>query len=138
MPEQSPIDGKCILVAEDNYLLAMMLTDDLVEQGARVIGPISSCAATLDILRRDVEFDAAILDINLLDGQIYEAADLLMKHGHPFVFASSVARHNIPSRFDDIPLFFKPLEMRNFFASLFASSAQAGRDHGERVKPFHP
>jgi CheY-like chemotaxis protein len=85
MTPRGPIDGKCILVAEDDYLLATTIKNDLVEHGATVIGPIADCAETLAILHDGAAFDAAILDINLCDGQIYEAADLLISHGRPFV-----------------------------------------------------
>jgi CheY-like chemotaxis protein len=117
--QHSPIAGKSILVAEDDFLLAQLIKEDLSEHGAQVIGPINSCARTLAIMQDGVDFDAAILDINLLDGEVYQAADILMGRGKPFVFASSVLRAQIPERFGAIPHFFKPLDMRRFFEALF-------------------
>lgn len=119
MSTPSPISGKTILVTEDDFLLALMIKDDLEEQGATVIGPIASCEETLRLLRDDVPLDAAILDINVLDGLIYEAADHLTDHGQPFVFCSSLNRSQIPSRFSGVPLFSKPIDMRRFFECVF-------------------
>jgi hypothetical protein len=41
----SLIDGKCLLVAVDSFILTMTIMNELREHGARVVGLIASCAA---------------------------------------------------------------------------------------------
>ena len=108
------LTGKTILVVEDDWLLAELIVQELQSHGAEVLGPIASCSETMSILRDDTEFDSAILDVNLLDGEVYEAADLLIERGANFVFASSVARADLPTRYSHIRLFRKPLEMNRY------------------------
>jgi DNA-binding response OmpR family regulator len=79
-PGKSPL----VLVAEDYGTIGMMLADDLVEAGLRVLGPFASCAvamASLDEQRPD----AAILDIELIDGPCVELARELKDKRIPFM-----------------------------------------------------
>ncbi|WP_421581101.1 response regulator [Shinella sp. M31] len=118
MSYDKKLSGKRILVAEDDILLALLLVDDLTTHGAEVLGPYATCADVLSVLERLEPFDLAVLDVNLLDGPIYPAAERLLDDARSFIFASSVVRGDLPTRFERIPLFSKPLDMQLVFVHL--------------------
>lgn len=80
------LDGKRILVVEDEPLIAMMVEDMLAELGAQVIGPAGSLAEAL--LLAEEQIDAALLDVNLEGERVYPVAERLTVRGVPFVFAT--------------------------------------------------
>jgi CheY-like chemotaxis protein len=83
----SPLEGKRILVIEDEALVAVMIEDMLAEAGATVIGPATSVTAGLALA--DLEtIDAAVLDVNLRGERIDAVAELLRRRAVPIVFAT--------------------------------------------------
>jgi two-component SAPR family response regulator len=68
------------------------------------------------------DFDAAILDINLGDGMVYQVAEILARRRVPFVFVTGYAADSVDSRFRDIPVLQKPVE-REMLQKLFAQGA---------------
>lgn len=83
----SPLEGKRILVIEDEALVAVMIEDMLAEAGATVIGPAMSVAAGLALAELET-IDAAVLDVNLRGERIDVVAALLRKRDVPIVFAT--------------------------------------------------
>ena len=81
----SSLSGRSILVVEDEFLVAFHWETVLEEQGASV-----RTAATIEeaMMQSKDGIDAAVLDISLLDGEVYPVADELHKRGIPFVFHS--------------------------------------------------
>lgn len=70
------LEGKCVLVVEDDALIALGLKDLLVSVGAQVAGPFSSCAEAIAFLATNRP-DVAVLDIELTDGRSYPVAEQL-------------------------------------------------------------
>jgi len=71
-------------------------------------------------LRQPLEgFDAAILDINLGDGMVYQVAEILARRHVPFVFVTGYDADSVDSRFRGIPVLQKPVE-REMLQRLFA------------------
>jgi hypothetical protein len=58
------LNGRRILIVEDNYLLAVHLSDLVENFGGLVIGPAGQLAQGSALAESD-ELDGAILDINL-------------------------------------------------------------------------
>jgi DNA-binding response OmpR family regulator len=57
---------KRVLVVEDHIIIAMDLAHELTSEGAKVVGPVATAAAALDVIgSRDL--DGGILDIKLSD-----------------------------------------------------------------------
>ena len=83
----SSLDGKRILVVEDEALIAAMVEDMLMELGATVVGPASSIAQALVLVNSD-DFDAAVLDVNIRSEQVDPIAEILMARNVPLVFAT--------------------------------------------------
>ena len=101
---QSP----AILVVEDEPLISMMLEDFLEALGYRLAASVDGVD---DALRqvRDGSFDAALLDVNLRDGETsWPVADALSDSGRPFVIATGGGNDLVPSRHADVPVLSKP------------------------------
>ena len=106
----SALDGRRILVVEDEPLLAMLLEDVLGEHGARVVGPAFNLAQGLS-LAESAEIDGAILDINLGGQESYPIANVLHARAVPFLFATAYAHDDNPYA-DRAPLLLKPYHLR--------------------------
>ena len=81
------LDGKRILVVEDEALIAAMLEDMLHELGATVVGPALTIKSAIALARAD-EIDAAVLDVNIRSERVDPVADILRNWRIPVVFAS--------------------------------------------------
>ncbi|ODU20894.1 MAG: transcriptional regulator [Sphingomonas sp. SCN 67-18] len=99
-----------ILIVEDEPLIAMMLEDFLDMLGYRVAGTADSVGGALAMVA-DGGFDAAILDVNLRDGESsWPVADALSAAGAPFVLATG-GNDIAPARHEDVALLAKPFTM---------------------------
>src|SRR5689334_8220047 len=79
-----PLAGARVLVAEDEFVVALDLEVGLRELGCEVVGPAASVAQALALVARERP-DAALLDVALLDGNAAPAAEALRSAGVPFV-----------------------------------------------------
>ncbi|HVY87198.1 MAG TPA: response regulator [Caulobacterales bacterium] len=81
------LQGKRILLVEDEFLIAAMAEEMLTDLGAIPVGP----AATLDqglALAAEEMLDGAILDVNLGGARSEPIAAALKARGVPFVVAT--------------------------------------------------
>lgn len=79
-------DGRLILVAEDEPLIAMDLDDTFKSAGARVVNAMTKRAA-LDIVE-DADLAAAVVDHGLADGDSTELRACLRDRKIPFMMYS--------------------------------------------------
>lgn len=120
--------GYGVLVVEDEFFLASEIEETLAQAGARVIGPVADLAGAFDIVR-DVDFDLAVLDINLGGEMVYPLADALTALNVPFLFSTSYSGPEIPIEYRHLPRVEKPYSARALIggvASLIGASAAAG------------
>jgi CheY-like chemotaxis protein len=103
--------GRRVLVAEDEYLLAYDLQQDLEDAGLAVVGPFATLRELLEAIKSDEDFDAAILDVNLAGEKVYAAAEALRRRGVPFLFATGYEASSVPKEFQDISCLSKPFEL---------------------------
>jgi PAS domain S-box-containing protein len=108
-PPQIPIDGRKLLLVEDEALVGMMMKDVLSDLGFAVIGPITGITRALAIAR-DGDIGGAILDINLGGDPIYPVADALASRDIPFVFITGYSVDGIDRRYAHIHTLEKPVE----------------------------
>ena len=87
-PTLPDLRGIRLLLAEDEFVIAFGLQSELEGLGATVT-VVDSVADGLDLCARD--FDAAVLDVRLADGDVYPLADRLRAAGVPVVFHSAHA-----------------------------------------------
>jgi len=79
-----------VLIMEDEFIVGLDLSDMTEELGFRVEGPF----ATISEGTRALEHfrpDAAILDVQLADGEVFPLADMLVRLGVPIIFHSGHA-----------------------------------------------
>jgi len=113
------LDGKRILVVEDEPLLAMDIAGELEEAGAQVIGPAADVAVALNLIRQ-YRFDAALLDANLDGHPVDEIAALLARQNVPFLFVSGYGRASLPASFSDADLLSKPFDSQQLIRAAIA------------------
>jgi DNA-binding NarL/FixJ family response regulator len=102
------LEGRCVLVVEDQYLVADEMRRMVKAMGGDVLGPVAGAKAALDLLS-DRAVDFALLDINLGDGNAYEVATELIRRDVPFLFATGCEPWVIPEEFQEVPRLDKPL-----------------------------
>jgi len=115
------IDKPRVLVVEDEALVGIMIQECLTEFGFQIVGPVCTASDALQAAK-DGNFDAAILDINLGDGMVYQVAEILARRQVPFVFVTGYDADSVDSRFREIPVLQKPVE-REMLQKLFAQGA---------------
>lgn len=102
------LDGVAVLVAEDEFVIALELADTLRDFGCTVLGPTSSVAGALGLLaeRRP---DVVLLDVELADGSATPAAKMLVAAGVPFVLVTGYDRSGLKAPLlRDAPYLAKP------------------------------
>ncbi len=108
--------GLCVLVVEDEPVVAMWLEDILDALGCAVLGPASRLAEGLALAQTGT-MDAAILDINLSGERSTQIAQTLRDRGVPFAFASGYG--NPPEGFSEgVPMIEKPYREAEVRAAL--------------------
>ncbi len=104
--------GHRVLVVEDNFVMALDLSQMVEELGGAVVGP----AGRLDegtALAQSNELDAAILDVNLDGANTFHLADRLLASDVPIIFATGYDMKTLPDRFAQTPKFSKPFSIRS-------------------------
>jgi CheY-like chemotaxis protein len=88
MAETSPLDGRRVLVVEDEMMIAMLVEDMLGELGCVVVGPVNTLADALELAGSATVFDAALLDVNLAGQPVFPVADAVRAKGVPAIFST--------------------------------------------------
>lgn len=101
------LEGRKILVLEDEYFQARDVKAFLEREGATVVGP-TGYADKVPALLKAMPVDVAILDINLGTGVSYSVANLLMEQGVPFLFLTGYDRSAVPPAVASVPRIEKP------------------------------
>lgn len=116
------LEGRNVLVVEDEYFIADEMRRAFEADGARVIGPVGSVEDALAIVSAAPRIDGAVLDINLRETMVYPVADLLRQRGVPFVFATGYESTAIPERLRDAIHCEKPVEAARVADVLFGEA----------------
>ena len=86
-PETEIRAPRRVLVAEDDFLVAMDLEDLLSSEGWCVVGPVATVKAALDSIEKAPP-DAAVLDVDLAGERAAPIAAALKALGVPFALVS--------------------------------------------------
>jgi CheY-like chemotaxis protein len=105
----SPLAGLRILIAEDMYLVAQDIADQLAGLGCEVVGPDGRVKSALKRIESS-GIDGALLDVNLGgESSFVIAAELASRH-IPFIFLTGYDRETaFPSEFRSSPKLSKPV-----------------------------
>lgn len=106
----------CVLLAEDEMMLAMMLEDRLEHFGYQVLkaARLTACLALAD----SAPIDLAILDINLAGETIFPVAEVLQRRGIPFVFSSGYGEDGLPATWKGEKVLQKPYDTKQLISML--------------------
>jgi CheY-like chemotaxis protein len=115
------VEGKRILILEDDVLLAMDAAETIEGIGAIVIGPAHRVESAMDLLDAQRP-DAALLDVNIVGSTSAEVASRLVRDGIPFVLATGYGVQNdIPGSWAVIDKPYSQKEIQAAFAGLFGN-----------------
>jgi DNA-binding NtrC family response regulator len=96
-----------ILVVEDETLIRMMIVDMIEELGHIVIAEAANIREATS-LAQTVDFEIAILDINVGGERIDPVAEIVASRRLPFIFASGYGAAGPSEEFRHIPVLQKP------------------------------
>jgi CheY-like chemotaxis protein len=130
----SPALRDCrILVVEDEFLIAMNLSDDLEAAGSVVLGPVPSVDKAIRKIESEPNIDAAVVDFNLGGVLAYAVADMLLARKIPFVFTSGYEDDMLRARYPQIKNCLKPYLFLNMEQAL--TTAILGVDRRSHSAP---
>ena len=78
-----PLLGMRLLVVEDAWVAADLLTMQMEEAGANVQGPFATTAKAIEFLQQEPA-DFALIDLNLADGFADDLVDALVERDVPY------------------------------------------------------
>jgi CheY-like chemotaxis protein len=107
--DASRLSGLRVLVVEDESLIAMLIEDALTDLGCVLVAVASNLKDALHKAGA-LDFDIAILDVNLNGQSAFPVAELLVTRGVPFVFSTGYGALGLPDAFSGAPLLSKPFE----------------------------
>jgi CheY-like chemotaxis protein len=102
--------GLRIFLVEDEVMIRMMIADMVVELGHVVVGEAGGLGEALEKIEQ-IDFDFAILDVNLLGEMITPVVDRIRALNRPFIFATGYAKDGIPAGYRGYPALQKPFSL---------------------------
>jgi DNA-binding response OmpR family regulator len=102
--------GGSVFLVEDEVMIRMMVADMLEELGYKIAAEAGDIAEALR-LAQSVDFDFAILDVNVNGKVISPVADLIKAKGRPFIFATGYGSSGLPEQYRDRPALQKPFQL---------------------------
>jgi ActR/RegA family two-component response regulator len=117
--ENMTLQGRRILVIEDDYLVAQVICSFLEEAGAEIVGPIGWVDEAIAFIKSHcAAFDGAVLDVNLHGQKSYPIADSLLAHHVGFVFTTGYGADAVEAAYRHYPRCEKPLNQQAIVAAL--------------------
>ena len=104
------LNGRHILVVEDEYMIADAMQRSLEDEGVIVVGPAPSVRKALRLLDAAADLDGAVLDMNLGDEPVFPVADALQARGIPFLFTTGYDAAAVPPAWRHVQRLEKPIE----------------------------
>jgi CheY-like chemotaxis protein len=101
-------DRPTVLVVEDEFIIALDLSETVQDLGYELEGPFEGNKDAIEAIEEQLP-DAAILDVFTADGEVYPLADKLAAAGVPIVFHSGhVPPEEVRARYPDALACAKP------------------------------
>ncbi len=119
MSDDGVLNGKRVLLVEDEALVAMLVEDMLADEGCEVAATASRLGEALALAGDPgLEIDIAILDVNLAGEPVFAVAEVLAKRGVPFAFATGYGAGGLPDGWKSRPTLQKPFTAADVHAVL--------------------
>jgi CheY-like chemotaxis protein len=109
--------GRRVLIIEDEALVAMLIEDVLADVGCEVAAIASRFQAAME-KATSLDFDVAILDVNLHGQRTIPIAEALVDRGKPFIFATGYGATSLPAQLEGVPVLHKPFQRRDLEQAL--------------------
>lgn len=113
-----------VLIVEDESIVAMMVEDVVLDLGYQVAAVTGRVEQALTLIG-SLDFDIAVLDVNLHGQMSYPIADALRTRGKPFVFATGYGVTGLRDEWRDRPVLQKPFEPEALAGALARALQQA-------------
>lgn len=113
------LEGRRILVVEDEYFVAAELDKALRGAAAFVVGPFARLDKVCERIDAG-ELDASVLDINISNEQSYPVAERLSEQRVPFLFVTGYDDWHLPEQFRHAPRLTKPANSQSMIVMLSA------------------
>ena len=123
MQHAAALQGRRVLVVEDDFLLAQTLADALEDAGAIVVGPFGWAQEAAAFVRGGAELDGALLDVNLHGEPSYPVADALAERRVRFAFMTGYAAEALDPAYSCHPRFEKPVRVPALLGALCFAEA---------------
>jgi DNA-binding response OmpR family regulator len=109
---EKSLEGRRILVVEDEFLIAMEVEDILRALGAEVVGPFGRLEPALGaVLKEDIH--GAVLDVRLDGETSEEIAAVLVSRGVPVLLTTGYEGEQLPPVLRNLPRLRKPFDERD-------------------------
>ena len=102
------LNGRRVLVVEDESLVAMLLETILEDMGCTPVGPASNIDDGEAMARDTADLDAALLDVNVAGRHVFPVAEALKARGVPFIFSTGYGEGGLPDEWRGNPTIQKP------------------------------
>jgi CheY-like chemotaxis protein len=103
----SDLAGRRVLLIEDEALIIMLVEDALDDMGC-VLAGVASRFDDAMTKARTLDFDVAILDVNLSDLRTFPIAEVIKARGIAFLFATGYDATSVPDGLNGVPILQKP------------------------------
>ena len=108
MADNTPHERPKVLVVEDEFIIALDLSETVKDLGYELEGPFAGNKDAFEAIE-DAMPDLAILDVFTADGEVYPLADKLSKAGVPIIFHSGhVPPEEVRNRYPEAQACAKP------------------------------
>lgn len=105
------LKGLTILVVEDMFLVAEVISEGLANRGCTIVGPVSRLDRAL-ALAREAPLDGAVLDVNLAGQTSLPVAEVLSRRDIPFLFITGYDTESaLPPKYRSTPHLPKPFHI---------------------------
>ncbi|WP_222876451.1 response regulator [Terrihabitans soli] len=102
-----PLEGRRVLLVEDETLVSMLMEDILMDFGCILVGTAARLEDAL-ARAREAAIDIALLDVNLAGKRSFPVADILAERGIPFLFVSGYGEQALEAPHQNRPVIQKP------------------------------
>jgi len=120
-PQQTGIEGRRVLIVEDESLVAMLLETILEDMGCAPVGPASTVDEGVRLAQGEPELSCALLDVNVAGTTVFPVADALKARGVPFVFSTGYGEGGLPDEWRGHPTIQKPFTESTVREALFTA-----------------
>ena len=126
------LNNVAVLVAEDQTFIALDLSLAVEDVGGQVLGPVGSSREGMALIAAG-SVGAAIVDMNLADGESTPLVEALVALGVPFIIHTAVdLPQALAARFPDLVVQTKPCRAAKLIARLGTMVAEHARSDGAK------